>query len=65
MNKYINTMFKIYKCDYKNNDVCKKTCCICNNGECSHTTQYKYAKKNVLNYIKKIINKLRGVYKYE
>ncbi len=49
-------LLRTYTCDYKNNTGCNKKYCICNNGKCSRTTEYKYAKKNFINYIKKIIN---------
>lgn len=62
---YIRGLLRTYTCDYENNKECKAKYCILNNGPCSRTTKYKYAKKNVINYIKKIINKIRGRYKYE
>ena len=57
--KYIKTMLGVYSCNYKKNDTCNKSYCICNGGECKMTTQYKYAKKTLLNYIKKIINNIK------
>lgn len=45
----------IYSCNKNKNIKCKKTYCT---KECNHTTEYKYAKKNLLNFIKMIINKM-------
>lgn len=49
---------KIYSCNYKSNNQCKKTCCKHKDGKegCTNTTQWKYAKRTPLNYIKRIIN---------
>lgn len=49
---------KIYICNYKSNNQCKKTCCKYKDGKegCTNTTQWKYAKRTPLNYIKRIIN---------
>mgnify|MGYP000033241543 FL=1 len=66
--EYIKAWLKIYSCDVNKNIECnKKNCAICHEDGygCTNTTQYKYAKKTLLNFIKKIINKIRGVYKYE
>ena len=66
--EYIKAWLKIYGCDVNKNIECnKKNCAICHEDGygCTNTTQYKYAKKILLNFIKKIINKIRGVYKYE
>ena len=66
--KYIDTWLRVYSCDVDKNIKCnKKNCAIyCKDGYgCANTTQYKYAKKTLLNFIKKIINKMRGAYKYE
>lgn len=65
---YIAIWSRIYSCDVDKNIECnKKNCAICyeDGYGCTNTTQYKYAKKTPLNFIKKIINKMRGVYKYE
>ena len=65
---YIEVWLRIYSCDVNKNKECnKKNCAIYHEDRygCMHTTQYKYAKKTLLNFIKKIINKMRGVYKYE
>ncbi len=52
----IKYTIKMYSCNYKKNTKCKKiNCCNCN-GPCSHTTEWKFAKKTPLNYIKRIIN---------
>ena len=66
--KYIDTWLRVYSCDVDKNIKCnKRNCAICYKDEygCTNTTQYKYAKKTLLNFIKRIINKMRGVYKYE
>lgn len=66
--KYIGIWLRAYSCDVDKNIECnKRNCAICHEDRygCTNTTQYKYAKKTVLNFIKKIINKIRGVYKYE
>lgn len=60
--KQIDAILSLYKCDKQKNKHCKKTVC---NLYCNHTSQYKYAKKTLANYIKKIINIIRGKYKYE
>lgn len=65
---YIAIWSRIYSCDVDKNIECnKKNCAICHEDRygCKHTVEYKYAKKTPLNFIKKIINKIRGVYKYE
>lgn len=65
--KYIEAWSRIYSCDVNKNIECnKKNCAICHEDGygCTNTTQYKYAKKTPLNFIKKIINKMRGAYKY-
>lgn len=66
--KYIDVWLKLYSCNvYKNEECNKKNCKVCHrdNYGCTNTTKYKYAKKTLLNIIKKIINKIRGRYKYE
>lgn len=60
--KRIDNKLSLYKCNKEKNKYCKKTLC---NLYCNCTSQYKYAKKTLLNYIKKTINKIRGKYKYE
>ena len=65
---YIDKWLRIYTCDVNKNKKCnKKNCAVCyeDGYGCTNTTQYKYARKTPLNLIKKIINKMRGVYKYE
>lgn len=65
--KYIDVWLRAYSCDVAKNIECnKKSCAICHEDGygCTNTTKYKYAKKTPLNFIKKIINKMRGVYKY-
>lgn len=54
---------EFYSCDTRKNIRCNKR--NCRKEFCTKTTQYKYAKRTLLNYIKKIINKIRGKYKYE
>lgn len=66
--KYIDAWLKLYSCNVEKNKECnKKNCAVCHKDRygCTNTTQYKYANKSLLNFIKKIINKIRGVYKYE
>lgn len=66
--KYIDIWLRVYSCNVDKNKECnKKNCAICHEDVygCTNTTQYKYAKKTLLNFIKKIINKMRGAYKYE
>lgn len=66
--KIIDVWLRLYSCDVNKNKECnKKNCAICNgdNYGCTNTSQYKYAKRTILNFIKKIINKIRGVYKYD
>lgn len=68
MNKeYINAKLT-YSCNHIKYKECPKTiCAYCyeDGYGCKHTSKYKYAKKNPLNFIKKIINKMRGTYKYD
>lgn len=66
--KSIEVWLKTYSCDVNKNTECnKKNCAIYHKDRygCTNTLQYKYAKKTQLNFIKKIINKMRGAYKYE
>lgn len=53
---------EIYSCNYKKNKECKKSYCQYLDGiyGCTNTTKWKYAKRTPLNYIKRIINMLRG-----
>lgn len=65
--KYIDTCLRVYSCDVAKNIKCnQKNCAICHEDGygCKHTVEYKYAKKTPLNFIKKIINKMRGAYKH-
>lgn len=61
--EHIEKIAEVYSCNIKKNIKCKKR--NCSKECCNKTTQYKYAKKTPINYIKKIINKIRGKYKYE
>ena len=63
LSKRINISLKTYSCDINKNANCNKK--NCSKDFCTRTTQFKYAKKTPLNLIKKLINKLRGEYKYE
>lgn len=66
--RHLDVWLKSYSCDVNKNKECsKKNCAICHRDGygCIDTSKYKYAKKTLLNFIKKIINKMRGVYKYE
>ena len=56
----IKARLETYSCNIKKNTECHKRYCICNNKECERTTNFKYAKRNLLNYLKRIINILRG-----
>lgn len=66
--KNIDVWLRLYSCDVNKNKECnKKNCAICYEDRygCTNTSKYKYAKKTLLNFIKMIINKVRGVYKYD
>ena len=66
--RYIEAWLRAYSCDVNKNKECnKKNCAICyeDNYGCTNTSKYKYAKKTLLNFIKMIINKVRGVYEYD
>ena len=68
MTKYYLEFKLLYSCDPKKNKGCSKMGCAyyyLGKDICKHTSKYKYAKKTPLNYIKKIINKMRGTYKYD
>ncbi len=54
---------KLYSCNYKKNYQCKKSHCKYLDGveRCTKTTQWKYAKRTPLNYIKRVINRRRSV----
>ena len=56
----IKARLETYSCNINKNIECNKRHCICNNAECKRTTNFKYAKRTPLNYIKRIINKNRG-----
>ena len=53
--------YEIYKCNYKKNCECEKTHCQYIDGieGCKYTTNWNYAKRTPINYIKKIINNIR------
>lgn len=61
--EYIKVLLETYSCNINKNKQCPKRCCVCNGGECKRTLEYKYAKRNIVNFIKKVINKIRGKYK--
>lgn len=66
--KYIDIWLRMYSCNLVKNIECnKKNCAIWHEDGygCTNTTQYKYAKKTLLNFIKMIVNKVRGEYKYD
>ena len=52
----------LYTCNKNKNIKCRKK--NCSKDYCTHTTHYRYAKKNIINYIKMILNKINGNYKY-
>ena len=60
--EYISKTIKIYSCNYKKNKECSKSHCQYRDGieGCTNTTNFKYAKRTPLNYIKYFINKIRG-----
>ena len=60
--RWYGKLLEIYSCNYKDNNSCKKTHCkyLNSNAECANTTEWKYAKRTPLNYIKRIINIIRG-----
>lgn len=65
--KYIDKWLKIYSCNTNKNKECSKTNCAIYHKDRygrTNTTQYKYAKKTPINFLKKIINKIRGGYNY-
>lgn len=57
----IKARLETYSCNIYKNIECKKRNCICNNGPCKRVVDFKYAKRTPLNYIKRIINIIRGV----
>lgn len=61
--EYMNAIVETYSCNIDKNTKCNKR--YCSKDCCTKTTQYKYAKRTLINYAKKIINKIRGKYKYE
>ena len=52
----------VYTCNKTKNIECKKN--NCSKDYCTHTTYYRYAKKNITNFIKMILNKINSDYKY-
>lgn len=58
--RYIIKPCEIYSCNCKKNTQCKANNRCVNDGFCTHTTEWKYAKRTPLNYIKRIINIIRG-----
>lgn len=60
--RWYGRLLELYSCNYKKNDCCKKTHCkyVNSSEECTNTTKWKYAKRTPLNYIKRIINIIRG-----
>lgn len=57
---YIKASMNIYSCNINKNTECNKKNCISNNGPCKKTTEFKYAKRTPSNYIKRLINIMRG-----
>lgn len=57
---YIKALMNTYSCNTNKNTRCNKKNCICNNGPCKRVIEFKYAKRTPLNYIKRLINILRG-----
>lgn len=58
--KSIELSTELYSCNRKKNTLCKANNCCDKGGPCSHTSDWKYAKRTPLNYIKRVINKIRG-----
>ena len=58
--EYIIKLSEVYSCNRKKNTLCKANNCCANDGFCSHTTEWKYAKRTPLNYMKRLINVIRG-----
>ena len=60
----IKKWLEIYSCNYNKNRQCRKSCCQYVDGKygCTHTTEWKYARKTPINYIKRIVNKFKGGY---
>ena len=56
----IKVRLETYSCNINRNKQCNKRYCIKNNKECSRTTDFKYAKRTPLSYIKRIVNIIRG-----
>lgn len=49
-----------YSCNINKNCKCRKRYCMLYNGPCNRTTDFKYARRTPINYIKRIINIIRG-----
>lgn len=51
----------VYKCNYKKNNKCRKTNCqyLDKRDGCTNTTYWKYARRTLSNYIKRLINIIR------
>ena len=60
--EHISKTIKIYSCNHKKNKECNKKNCKYRDGieGCTNTTNFKFAKRTPLNYIKYFINKIRG-----
>ena len=59
--KRITIWFELYSCNYKKNIKCRKSVCkYFSCGDCKMTHQWQYAKRIPLNYIKRLINIIRG-----
>ena len=56
----VKIKLETYSCNINKNTECNKRYCIYNSAECKRTTNFKYAKRTPLNYIKRIINIIRG-----
>mgnify|MGYP004470433825 CR=1 FL=1 len=59
--EYLIKLSEVYSCNCKKNIQCKASNCSTNGGFCSHTIEWQYAKRTPLNYIKRIINIIRGI----
>lgn len=60
--RWYGKLLEIYSCNYKKNKKCSKSHCkyIDRIEGCTNTTEWKYAKRTSVNYIKRIINVIRG-----
>ena len=58
--EYIIKKLEVYSCNHRKNKECRKAHCNICGGPCYHTTEWKYAKKTPLNYIKRLIKSIKN-----